>query len=181
VYGERFVAIDITFQNTAGPHKHQAVAVRNTADLSIFYRCSFEGYCIPTNSYQDTLYAHSLRQFYQDCNVYGTVDFIFGNAAAVFQSCNLFARNPKNRVHRTRPNGSESKYRDIHPQLHYNYLGRPWKEYSRTAYMPSYIGDLIDPIGWLEWNGTYGKDTLYYGEYGNYGPGAGTSMRVTWH
>ncbi|KAL0464222.1 UNVERIFIED_CONTAM: putative pectinesterase/pectinesterase inhibitor 47 [Sesamum latifolium] len=85
--GERFVAIDITFKNTVGPEKHQAVAVRNNADLSTFYRCSFEGY-------QDTLYVHSLRQFYRECDIYGTVDFIFGNAAAVFQNCNLFARKP---------------------------------------------------------------------------------------
>ncbi|KAK2381751.1 putative pectinesterase/pectinesterase inhibitor [Trifolium repens] len=87
VSGERFIAVDITFKNTAGPEKHQAVAVRNNADLSTFYRCSFEGY-------QDTLYVHSLRQFYRDCKIYGTVDFIFVNAAVVFQNCNIYARKP---------------------------------------------------------------------------------------
>jgi pectinesterase len=87
VSGDRFIAVDVTFRNTAGPKKHQAVALRNNADLSTFYRCSFEGY-------QDTLYVHSLRQFYRECEIHGTVDFIFGNAAAVFQSCNLFARKP---------------------------------------------------------------------------------------
>jgi pectinesterase len=87
VAGDRFIAVDVTFRNTAGPEKHQAVALRNNADLSTFYRCSFEGY-------QDTLYVHSLRQFYRECEIHGTVDFIFGNAAAVFQSCNLFARKP---------------------------------------------------------------------------------------
>lgn len=87
VSGDRFIAVDVTFRNTAGPEKHQAVALRSNADLSTFYRCSFEGY-------QDTLYVHSLRQFYRECEIYGTVDFIFGNAAAVFQSCNLYARKP---------------------------------------------------------------------------------------
>ncbi|KAJ7982449.1 Pectinesterase [Quillaja saponaria] len=87
VSGERFMAVDVTFRNTAGPQKHQAVALRSNADLSTFYRCSFEGY-------QDTLYVHSLRQFYRECDIYGTVDFIFGNAAAVFQSCNIYARKP---------------------------------------------------------------------------------------
>jgi pectinesterase len=61
-----------------------------------------------------------------------------------------------------------------------NYLGRPWKEYSRTVYMQSYIGSLIHPVGWLEWNGTVGLDTLYYGEFENHGPGADTRMRVNW-
>ncbi|KAL0380084.1 UNVERIFIED_CONTAM: putative pectinesterase/pectinesterase inhibitor 25 [Sesamum angustifolium] len=194
VSGERFVAIDIAFKNTAGPEKHQAVAVRNNADLSTFYRCSFEGY-------QDTLYAHSLRQFYRECDIYGTVDFIFGNAAAVFQNCNLFARKPMPNQKvaftaqgRTDPNqntgisihnctieAAPDLTMDLNSSnLSTNYLGRPWKEYSRTVYMESYIGSLINPVGWLEWNGTKGLDTLYYGEYENYGPGANTSMRVQW-
>lgn len=194
VCGDGFVAIDMTFRNTAGPEKHQAVAVRNSADLSTFYRCSFEGY-------QDTLYVHSLRQFYRECDIYGTVDFIFGNAAAVFQQCNLYARKPlpnqKNAFTaqgRTDPNQNTGI--SIHncsikaapdwamdwnaTTMTTNYLGRPWKQYSRTVYMQSYIGDLISPVGWLEWNGTVGLETLYYGEFENYGPGADTSLRVNW-
>src|ERR1044072_9976464 len=66
VSGERFIAVDITFRNTAGPEKHQAVALRNSADLSTFYRCSFEGY-------QDTLYVHTLRQFYKQYDIYWTL------------------------------------------------------------------------------------------------------------
>ncbi|OVA03696.1 Pectinesterase [Macleaya cordata] len=191
VSGEGFVAIDITFKNTAGPEKHQAVAVRNNADLSTFYRCSFEGY-------QDTLYIHSLRQFYRECDVYGTVDFIFGNSASVFQNCNLIARKPlprqKNAVTaqgRTDPNQNTgisihnctiTASPDLAEDLNSTrtFLGRPWKEYSRTVFMQSFIDSVIDPVGWLEWNGTVGLSTLYYGEFQNYGPGANTSMRVQW-
>ncbi|KAJ6428675.1 hypothetical protein OIU84_020359 [Salix udensis] len=36
VSGERFVGVYMTFRNTAGPEKHQAVALRNNADLSTF-------------------------------------------------------------------------------------------------------------------------------------------------
>ncbi|KGN52152.1 probable pectinesterase/pectinesterase inhibitor 25 [Cucumis sativus] len=192
VCGDGFVAIDVTFRNTAGPEKHQAVALRNSADLSTFYRCSFEGY-------QDTLYVHSLRQFYRECDIYGTVDFIFGNAAAVFQQCNLYARKPlPNQKNAFTAQGRTDPNQNTGISIHNctikaapdwvmdsnttttNYLGRPWKQYSRTVYMQSYIGDLISPVGWLEWNGTVGLETLYYGEYENYGPGANTSLRVNW-
>ncbi|ONK58748.1 uncharacterized protein A4U43_C09F16250 [Asparagus officinalis] len=87
VTGGGFIAKDITFQNTAGPEKQQAVALRSGSDLSVFYRCSFEGY-------QDTLYVYSQRQFYRNCDIYGTVDFIFGDAITVLQSCNMYLRKP---------------------------------------------------------------------------------------
>ncbi|CAN6468247.1 unnamed protein product [Victoria cruziana] len=190
VVGPNFIGRDFTVQNTAGPAKHQAVAVRNGADLSTFYHCSFEGY-------QDTLYAHSLRQFYRECDIYGTVDFIFGNAAAVFQNCNLYARLPMSGQQnmftaqgRTDPNqntGTSVINCTIlaTPELSADgqiksFLGRPWKSYSRTVYMDSFIGSLIDPTGWAPWSGDFALSTLYYGEYNNAGPGADTSRRVTW-
>nr|KYP50987.1 putative pectinesterase/pectinesterase inhibitor 40 [Cajanus cajan] len=191
VVGEGFIAKGVTFENSAGPSKHQAVALRSGADLSVFYQCSFV-------AYQDTLYVHSLRQFYRECDVYGTVDFIFGNAAVVFQNCNLYARKPnENQKNLFTAQGREDPNQntgisiinckvaaaaDLIPvkSSFKNYLGRPWKKYSRTVYLNSYMEDLIDPAGWLEWNGTFALDTLYYGEYNNRGPGSNTSARVTW-
>ena len=85
--GERFLARDITFQNTAGPSKHQAVAFRVGSDFSAFYQCDML-------AYQDTLYVHSNRQYFVKCLIAGTVDFIFGNAAVVLQDCDIHARRP---------------------------------------------------------------------------------------
>ncbi|KAJ4968629.1 hypothetical protein NE237_015330 [Protea cynaroides] len=191
VVGDGFIARDMTFENSAGPSKHQAVALRSGSDLSAFYRCSFVGY-------QDTLYVHTLRQFYRECDIYGTVDFIFGNAAVVFENCNLYARRPDDNQKniftaqgREDPNQNtgisiiNSKVAaaaDLIPvkSSFKTYLGRPWKEYSTTVFIRSIMEDLIDPAGWLEWSDDFALSTLYYGEYMNTGPGANTTNRVTW-
>ncbi|XP_045796952.1 probable pectinesterase/pectinesterase inhibitor 41 [Trifolium pratense] len=191
VVSQGFLAVNMTFRNTAGPVKHQAVAVRNGADLSTFYSCSFEGY-------QDTLYTHSMRQFYRECDIYGTVDFIFGNAAVVFQNCNLYPRLPStgqfNAITaqgRTDPNQNTGTSihnttikaaDDLAPMIGTvkTYLGRPWKEYSRTVYLQCFMDSLINPSGWREWSGDFALSTLYYAEYNNTGPGSNTSSRVSW-
>ncbi|OEL15684.1 Pectinesterase 1 [Dichanthelium oligosanthes] len=191
VVGNNFLGRDLTIENSAGPSKHQAVALRVGADLSAFYRCSFVGY-------QDTLYVHSLRQFFRDCDIYGTVDFVFGNAAVVLQGCNLYARKPlPNQSNIFTAQGREDPNQNTGISVQRckvaaasdlagqengtrTYLGRPWKQYSRTVFLQSELDSLIDPAGWLAWDGNFALDTLYYGEYMNTGAGAGTSGRVKW-
>lgn len=46
--------------------------------------------------------------------------------------------------------------------------------------MFSKMEEVVDPSGWMEWNGTFALDTLYYGEYMNRGPGSNTTARVKW-
>ncbi|KAF3332873.1 putative pectinesterase/pectinesterase inhibitor 22 [Carex littledalei] len=182
VSGPGFIARDITFRNTAGPQGRQAVALRVDSDRSVFYRCSIEGY-------QDTLYAHSLRQFYRDCNIYGTVDIIFGNGLIVVQHSNIYNRIPLpgqqvtiTAQGRKDPNQDTGfSMQDCFVDATYpTYLGRPWKPYSRTVFMQSYLGPQVKPAGWLEWYGNFGLDTLFYGEYMNHGPGSGLGGRVKW-
>ncbi|KAG6508273.1 pectinesterase/pectinesterase inhibitor PPE8B-like [Zingiber officinale] len=188
VMGSGFIARDLTIENTAGPENHQAVALRSNSDLSVYYRCEFTGY-------QDTVYAHSLRQFYRDCRISGTIDFVFGDAAAVFQNCELSARlplpNQKNAFTaqgRRDPNqntGFSFQFCNVTGEADLTnatptYLGRPWKEYSRVVFMQSYLGPIIRPEGWLEWDQNFALDTLYYAEYMNYGPGSVLDNRVKW-
>lgn len=189
--GAGFIARDITFENWAGPAKHQAVALRVGSDHAVVYRCNVIGY-------QDTLYVHSNRQFFRECDIYGTVDFIFGNAAVVLQNCSLYARKPmpmqKNTITaQNRKDPNQNTGISIHAcrilptqdliqsnGTFLTFLGRPWKLYSRTVILQSYIGSHVHPRGWLEWNTTFALDTLYYGEYLNYGPGGAVGQRVTW-
>ncbi|CAM8963056.1 unnamed protein product [Rhodiola kirilowii] len=182
VSGKGFIARDMAFRNTAGPQNHQAVALRVDSDQSVFYRCSMEGY-------QDTLYAHSLRQFYRECNIYGTIDFIMGNGAAVLQNCKIFTRVPLplQKVTIT-AQGRKSPHQSTGFSIqdsyiyatHPTYLGRPWKLFSRTVIMNTYMSSQVQPRGWLEWYGDFALNTLYYGEYKNYGPGSAVSQRVKW-
>ncbi|KAF2285098.1 hypothetical protein GH714_037870 [Hevea brasiliensis] len=190
-FGEGFMAKAMGFRNTAGPEKHQAVAVRVQADRAIFLNCRFEGY-------QDTLYAQTHRQYYRSCVVVGTIDFIFGDAAAIFQNCLILVRKPmenqqnivtaQGRIdpHETTGIVLQNCRIEPHPDLVpakatvKSYLGRPWKEYSRTIIMESTIEDLIHPDGWLPWEGDKGLKTLYYAEFNNKGPGSKTDGRVKW-
>ncbi|VVA28015.1 PREDICTED: pectinesterase [Prunus dulcis] len=187
VFGKGFIARDIGFRNTAGAAKHQAVALMSTADQSVFYRCHID-------AFQDTLYAHSNRQFYRECNIYGTVDFIFGNSAVVLQNCNIMPKRPmagqqntitaQGKIDPNQNTGisiqncSISPYGDLSSVQ--TYLGRPWKNYSTTVYMQTFMGSLINPSGWLPWVGNTAPDTIFYSEFQNFGPGSSTRNRVKW-
>ncbi|CAN1784242.1 Putative pectinesterase/pectinesterase inhibitor 28 [Linum perenne] len=191
VAADYFFAKNLRIENSAGAEKHQAVALRVSADFAVFHNCTFDGY-------QDTLYTHTKRQFYRDCTISGTIDYIFGDAAVVFQNCIFLIRKPmsnqqcivtaQGRKQRHQPsaiiiqNGTITAHPDMKDDWKNfkSYLGRPWKNFSRTVIMESYIDELISPDGWLPWMGTVGLKTCWYGEYGNYGPGADKSKRVTW-
>uniref|UniRef100_A0A7N2LYQ5 pectinesterase n=1 Tax=Quercus lobata TaxID=97700 RepID=A0A7N2LYQ5_QUELO len=206
VLGDGFMASGITFQNTAGVDKdnqsHQAVAFKLSSDFSVIENCEFLGN-------QDTLFAQTLRQFYKSCRIVGIVDFVFGNAAAFFQDCQIIVKprqaapekGEKNYMTahgRTDPaqttgyvfyncliNGTEEYMKLYHgaskPEIHSNFLGRPWKEYARTVYIQSSLQELVSPQGWLPWNtDDFALKTLYFGEFQNSGPGFTPPRRVNW-
>ena len=206
VLGDGFMASGITFQNTAGADKdnqsHQAVAFKLSSDFSVIENCEFLGN-------QDTLFAQTLRQFYKSCRIVGNVDFVFGNAAAFFQNCQIIVKprqaapekGEKNYMTahgRTDPaqttgyvfyncliNGTEEYMKLYHgpskPQNNSNFLGRPWKEYARTVYIQSSLQELVSPQGWLPWNTDgFALKTLYFGEFQNSGPGFTPPPRVNW-
>jgi len=186
-----FIAKSMTFENTAGAAKHQAVAFRNQGDMSAMFDCGFHGY-------QDTLYVHANRQFYRNCEITGTIDFIFGASAALIQNSRIITRLPQdNQFNTVTADGTKQKNmatgivlqnceivpeKALYPSRFKikSYLGRPWKQYSRTVVMESNIGDFIQPEGWSVWSGDLYLDTLYYAEYANSGPGANLQGRVKW-
>ncbi|KAF8114887.1 hypothetical protein N665_0032s0018 [Sinapis alba] len=193
IEGLHFIAKGLTFRNTAGPAKGQAVALRSSSDLSIFYKCSIEGY-------QDTLMVHSQRQFYRGCYIYGTVDFIFGNAAVVFQNCLILPRRPlKGQANVITAQGRADPFQNTGISIHNSriqpapdlkpvirtvktYMGRPWMKYSRTVVLKTHLDSVVSPLGWSPWTegSVFGLDTLFYAEYKNTGPASSTKWRVRW-
>lgn len=191
IFGDGFLAMSITFENTGGPNSGQALALRSSAN-STFYKCKFLGY-------QDTLYAHQFYQFYRECHIYGTIDFIFGDATTVLQNCYIYVRRrPHGQTYTITAQGRESCEEPSGTIFHNctitaapdllpikssirTYLGRPWKNYSRVVVMESYLDNIIDPKGWLQLEGEPDRvKTLYYAEYQNRGPGSSTVDRVQW-
>ncbi|CAK9145707.1 unnamed protein product [Ilex paraguariensis] len=187
IRGDGFIAKHITFRNSAGQTNGQAVAMKCSSSFSALYRCRFD-------AYQDTLYVQTGIQFYRECEVFGTIDIIFGDATVVFQNCGVYVYNPgkghSNVI--TAQGRSSTKYvsgislhnctikaaNDLNPGVR-TYLGRPWRPFSTVVIMQSCLGDIVDPEGWHRWdNNTSTLATLYYGEYQNNGPGSNISKRV---
>ncbi|KAK6152996.1 hypothetical protein DH2020_012635 [Rehmannia glutinosa] len=188
VHGNGFIARDMGFRNTAGAAMKQAVALASSSDQSVFYRCSID-------AYQDTLFTQSNRQFYRECNIYGTIDFIFGHSIVVFQNCTIFVKKPlpgqANTITaqgKSTPNvvsGISIQNCDVVAAEDLSgvttFLGRPWKNFSTTIFMETQLDNFIDPQGWSPWTpNVTPPDTIYYAEYNNRGPGADTSKRVSW-
>lgn len=192
VESEGFMAKWIGFKNTAGPMGHQAVAIRVNGDRAVIFNCRFDGY-------QDTLYVNNGRQFYRNCVVSGTVDFIFGKSATVIQNSLIVVRKGnKGQFNTVTADGNEKGLAmkigiviqncRIVPDRKLaaerltveSYLGRPWKKFSTTVIMNTEMGDLIRPEGWKIWDGENFHKSCRYVEYNNRGPGANPSRRVNW-
>jgi pectinesterase len=181
IFGDDFIAENISFENSAGP-VGQAVAVRIDGDRVMFDNCRFLGF-------QDTLYPHgrNSRQYYKNCYIEGTTDFIFGWSTAVFEGCEIFSKEGGHYITAaSTEEGSDYGFVFLNCRLtgntpaHTVYLGRPWRPYAQTVFINSHLGGHINPEGWHNWNKPEAEKTTFYAEYGSEGPGAETAHRVSW-
>lgn len=180
VFGDEFKAKNITFQNSSGP-VGQAVAVRIDGDMVKFENCKFLGF-------QDTLYVHGddSRQYYKDCYIEGTTDFIFGWSTAVFENCEIYSKKGGSYITAASTNqGTSSGLTFINCKLTGDapdnsvYLGRPWRDYAQTVFINCEMGKHIKTEGWHNWSKPHAEKTAFYAEYNSKGPGA-SKNRVAW-
>jgi PelA/Pel-15E family pectate lyase len=176
--GHDFYAENITFENSFGQGS-QAVAVLVEADRAVFKKCRFLGW-------QDTLYAKNGRQFYKDCYIEGHVDYIFGQAAAVFENCHIHSKGDgyitaPMRFAADEPAGFIFNKCRLTSSNTKNgiYLGRPWRDYGRTVFIATQMDAHIRPEGWHHWLPEREK-TAYFAEYRSTGSGANANARVKW-
>ena len=183
IFGPDFMAENMTFENTSGP-VGQAVACHVAGDRAVFRRCRFLGF-------QDTLYTfgENTREYYEDCYIEGTIDFIFGKATAVFNRCELRSKRTGGFLTApATPQGSNYGYvfydckltADEGVEAGSVWLSRPWRPYGKTVFIRCEMGQHIRPEGWNNWGKTDNERTAYYAEYQCYGKGADTSRRVAW-
>jgi pectinesterase len=181
VFADDFSAENITFENSAGP-VGQAVAVRIAGDRVMFRNCRFLGN-------QDTLYpfGEKSRQYYKDCYIEGTVDFIFGWSTAVFDHCTVFCKRPGGYV--TAASTLErTAYGFVFLDCRITgdapegsfYLGRPWRPWAKTVFIRCYLDKQIKKEGWHNWDKPDAETTAYYAEHASVGPGADSTARVPW-
>lgn len=170
---------NLTIENSSG-EVGQAVALSVFSDEVVVINCNIIGN-------QDTLYASGIgKQYYKDCYIEGTTDFIFGSATAFFENCTIHSK--KNSYITAASTPKRAKYGYVFKNCNLTadadvdevYLGRPWRHYAQTVFINCILGEHILPVGWHNWSKPEAEKTSYYAEYENSGPGFQPQQRVKW-
>src|SRR5215469_7847138 len=207
VDADGFKAENLTIENTwENEHARvqegsQAVALLMSSDRAVLDHVRLLGA-------QDTLYANSRtchqnlprdgsappadtpacqasRQYFRDCYIEGHVDYIFGDAKAVFDHCELHPRhNPDVMLTAQSKHfpAEDSGYYFLHCKITGEnngdkvIFGRPWRDYSTVTFYDMDIEKPVAPEGWSDWNGRLKTST--YREYKSHGPGVDGDHRI---
>jgi len=186
---------NLTIENSSTPAKKYGQAVALHVDGSNF-TCDN----VILSSAQDTLFTGPMpddlierhkgflpnshrkgtptTQVYKNCEIRGDVDFIFGNAQALFIDCDIISiANGKNDCNGYLCAPAHPK-RDEFGYLFYRcnlirendtvtnvFLGRPWRDYGCAAFIECTMDKRINPEGFNKWSGTNRDQTSRFYEY----------------
>jgi pectinesterase len=206
--GTDLVLENLVITNSAGQGEHigQAVAVYAHCDQTVFRHCTFKGYQdtlftgpLPPAPRERGAFGgiplrdHHIhyRQLYQHCYIEGTVDFIFGGATAYFDQCEIRSlRHSENQAGyitaASTPEGQshgfifKNCFLTAVPDIAPVFLGRPWREYAKTAFVGCKMGSHIHPLGWDNWNNSANEQTVRYQEYEVKDAALLSKKRVPW-
>ncbi|KAI1443922.1 pectin lyase-like protein [Annulohypoxylon stygium] len=182
--GNYFQAVNINFANTFGTTDDYAslgFAVRSSKYASL-YGCQVYGN-------QDSLLINGYF-FASNSYIEGNIDMIWGSGAGYFLNSTIspnedgVSLTANKRTNSTTAAGFVFDQCTITPANGASFssisLGRPWNHYARVAYINSYLDSCVSAAGWSQWSKTSPQtDAVVFGEYGNSGPGSGTSARAS--
>lgn len=178
IEADDFSAEHITFENSAGP-VGQAVAMAVFGDRVVFRNCRFLGW-------QDTLLDHAGRHYYENCEIVGHCDFIFGGGTAFFEKCHIVCLKNGYITAASTPEFEPYGYVFSHctiaaqsPEAR-TYLGRPWRDYAGVIFLNTEMSEVVRPVGWHNWDKPHRETTSRYAEFNSIGPGANSQARVSW-
>jgi pectinesterase len=180
VQGDDFVAENLTIENTSG-RVGQAVALHVEGDRAMLRNCRLLGN-------QDTIYTatEGSRQYYEDCYIEGTTDFIFGEATCAFRNCTIKSLVNSFITAAATPPLQKFGYVFYNCKLIADtaatkcFLGRPWRPNAKVVFINTQIGNHILPEGWNNWGNAENEKTVYYAEYKSSGAGADATKRAKW-
>jgi pectinesterase len=176
---------NLTIENTAG-RVGQAVALHIKSDRVMVKNCNILGN-------QDTLFLSepNVRNYFENCLITGTTDFIFGAATAYFDNCTIESLSNSYITAASTPQGqaygfvfADCKLKAKDNSVGKVFLGRPWRPYAQTVFINTDLSSHIISEGWNAWIDTRFPDkdkTAFYAEYGSKGSSAkDLSQRVSW-
>ena len=185
VTGHDFSAQDITIENSAGSSSGQSVALDVYADHASFTNCRILGYqdtlltrnktdISQTDNVPEQPTTQTYRQYFKNCYIAGSVDYIFGASEAIFDKCTLYSRLNGYITAADTPQNQKYGYVFMNCNLAssniYNgdlsvYLGRSWRPYSDVAYLNCKMGSQIALVGWKTMHSPDDVKTVRYSEY----------------
>jgi pectin methylesterase-like acyl-CoA thioesterase len=187
-------ASSITFKRTSSSDVKSRAATERAAAMTIeapyaeFYACRFY-------SSQDTLYTGASPAFFRKCVIEGETDYIFGEANAVFDFCELrwkgYTGTPYPGYITAARQGSTGSYTGYlfnkcrvygsssNLPVTAGYFGRPWAATAKVMFINTTLQDknMILPAGWYSMSGVNPENCAGLKEYGTkYKDGSSVSL-----
>lgn len=180
VEGNDCLLSNLTVKNTSGL-VGQAIALSVVATRVVVSNCAILGN-------QDTLYVsgEGAKQYFKNCYIEGTVDFIFGGATALFDHCTIHSKSDSYITAASTP--SDQLFGLVFRNCNLTadvgltkvFLGRPWRINAKTVFINCKMAGHISSEGWGNWSKSEANKKCYYAEYNCFGEGFQPSKRVVW-
>ncbi|KAI1473249.1 carbohydrate esterase family 8 protein [Daldinia caldariorum] len=142
---------------------------------------------------QDTFYMGAgTSVFAYNTVIEGSVDFVWGSGSAYLLNCTIVPNIKSTYIAAMKRASASAVGGLVFDQCRIAatagasatagtvFLGRPWNQYSKVAYIKTYMDKSIAPAGWSIWSTSDPRTSgVLFGEYQNTGPGAATSSRAS--